>query len=135
MIYRELGTTGLSVSEIGLGCEGFLGKEDAFTELLFTYALEHGVNCMDLYSPNPDLHRQVGKAICQKRSEFILQAHLCTVWENGQYRASRTLAEVRQSFETMLRNLDTDYIDIGMIHYLIWSQSGRNCMRPVREWA
>jgi len=130
MIYRELGTTGLSLSEIGLGCEGFLGKEDAFTESLFTYALEHGVNCMDLYSPNPDLHRQVGKAICQKRSEFILQAHLCTVWENGQYRASRTLAEVRQSFETMLRNLGTDYIDIGMIHYVdsidTWKQITEN---------
>lgn len=118
MVYRELGATGLRVSEIGLGCEGFLGKEDAFTDSLLTYALEQGVNCMDLYSPNPKLHQQIGKGIRSRRSEFILQAHLCTIWENEQYRATRKLAEVKRSFEKMLDNLGTDYIDIGMIHYV-----------------
>ena len=38
--------------------------------------------------------------------------------ENGQYRATRDPEEVRASFETMLKNLGTDYIDVGMIHYV-----------------
>lgn len=67
MQYRKLGRTGLQVSEIGLGCEGFVLKDDAFAEEIFRTALESGVNCMDLYTPNPDVHRRVGRAIQGRR--------------------------------------------------------------------
>ena len=73
MNYRKLGKTGLKVSEIGLGCEGFLEKEDTFTNELFSLALEYGVNCMDMYSPNPYLHRCIGNLIPNHREKFILQ--------------------------------------------------------------
>ena len=118
MTYKELGATGLKVSEIGLGCEGFLEKDDAFTQDMFALALEQGVNCMDLYSPDPDMHRRVGRAVGSRRSAFIYQAHLCTVWQDGQYKATRDMREIVPSFETMLKNLGTDYIDVGMIHYV-----------------
>ena len=118
MTYKELGATGLKVSEIGLGCEGFLEKDDAFTQDMFALALEQGVNCMDLYSPDPDMHRRVGRAVGSRRSAFIYQAHLCTVWQDGQYKATRDMREVVPSFEGMLKHLGTDYVDIGMIHYV-----------------
>lgn len=118
MIYRELGKTGLKVSEIALGCEGFNKKDEAFTNEMFERALKAGINCMDLYSPNPDMQRHVGKAIHHCRKDFVLQSHLCTIWTGDQYKATRNIDEVKQSFETSLKNLDTDYIDIGMIHYI-----------------
>ena len=118
MIYRNLGGTGLKVSEIGLGCEGFLEKDGAFTEKMFARAFEGGVNVMDLYSPDPDMHVRVGRAVGGRRKDFVYQAHLCTVWQNGQYKATRRMDEVVPSFEKMLKNLGTDYIDVGMIHYV-----------------
>ncbi|MCH5320241.1 MAG: aldo/keto reductase [Eubacterium sp.] len=118
MNYRTLGKTGIKVSEIALGCEGFLKKDEKFTRDMFNLAFENGVNFMDLYSPDPDMHRRVGRAIHKNRENFVLQAHICTVWENEQYRATRKIDEVKAAFEVMLKNLDTDYIDIGMIHYV-----------------
>lgn len=118
MLYRELGNTGLKVSEIGLGCEGFLGKDERECDRMFSLAFERGVNCMDLYSPNPELHKAVGRAAAAHGVHLILQAHLCTVWKNGQYMATRNLAEVKTSFEKMMQNLGTERVDIGMIHYV-----------------
>ncbi len=120
MKYRILGRTGLKVSEIALGCEGFLKQDDAFAQAMFRRALAAGVNCMDMYSPDPNLQRQVGQAIAGRREAFILQCHLCSMWDTqkDQYRATRDPAEVEGAFETLLSNLGTGYVDIGMIHYV-----------------
>lgn len=118
MQYRYLGNTGLLVSEIGLGCEGFNNKNAEETQEMLDYAIAQGVNCMDLYSPKPDLHRRLVKALKGKREKFILQAHLCTTWADGQYKATRKLTEVKENFERMLLNLETTYVDVGMIHYV-----------------
>ena len=85
---------------------------------MFALALEQGINCMDMYSPNPELHKRVGNIIHHQREKFVLQGHLCTIWQNEQYKATRNIKEVKTAFETMLKNLNTDYIDIGMIHYV-----------------
>ncbi|WP_069989012.1 aldo/keto reductase [Massilioclostridium coli] len=118
MEYRILGRTGLQVSEIGLGCEGFNGRSMEFTRELFEYAISQGVNCMDLYSPNPELRDNIGTVLQGRRENFIMQAHLCTIWQDGQYKATRKQNEVKESFEDLLKRLKTDYIDIGMIHYV-----------------
>lgn len=64
------------------------------------------------------MRSRLGKWLSGRRGKFILQAHLCTIWQNEQYKRTRVLQEVRDGFEDLLARLETDYIDIGMIHYV-----------------
>ena len=117
MQYRELGNTGLLVSEIGMGCEGFFEKGCTMAKELFDLAEREGINYFDLYASDPELRKAVGNALSGRREKFIIQSHICSVWKNGQYLRTRNLAEVKAGFAEMLDLLQTDYIDVGMIHY------------------
>lgn len=116
MNYRELGSTGLLVSEIGMGCEGF-AEDISMTGTLLNEAERLGINYFDLYVSDPAVRKAVGDALRGRREKFCIQSHLCSVWKNGQYERTRKLDEVKAGFEEMLRLLQTDYIDVGMIHY------------------
>ncbi len=117
MEYRKLGNTGMLVSEIGMGCEGFYEEETAMAKKLFDEAEHLGINYFDLYAPDPNMRKAVGEAMKGRREKFIFQGHLGSVWKNGQYLRTRNLDEVKDAFEGMLDLLQTDYVDIGMIHY------------------
>ena len=117
MQYRPLGNTGLQISEIGLGCEGFSENDCAMTRTLFDTAESLGINYFDLYASDPAVRSAVGKALKGRREKFYIQSHICSVWTDGQYKRTRKLDEVKVGFEEMLRLLDTEYIDVGMIHY------------------
>lgn len=114
---RELGKTGLLVGEVGLGCEGFAEVEPKEAIHMMDVALEHGMNYIDLYASSPITRDNIGYAIKGRRDQVIIQGHLGSVWENGQYKRTREIADTQKSFEDLLKRLDTDYIDVGMIHY------------------
>lgn len=118
MDYRTLGRTGLQVSVIGLGSEAFVNKGDAFAQEMIDAALEAGVNYFDLYNPEPYIRDSFGKAMNGRRGKFILQAHLCSAWIDGQYKRTRDMDEVKASFADLFARLGTGYIDVGMIHYV-----------------
>ncbi len=118
MKYRRLGSTGLEVSEIGLGCEGFSGDEYRNTKRLLDEAERQGVNYFDLYASDPAVRASVGEALDGRREKFIIQSHICSVWKNGQYKRTRNIDEVKEGMREMLSLLKTDYIDVGMIHYV-----------------
>lgn len=117
MKYRPLGRTGLMVSEIGMGCEGFVEHDGVNTEPLMDAAERLGVNYVDLYTPDAGMRDRLGKCLTGRREKFILQGHFCTIWKDGQYKRTRDMVEVKAGFEDLLKRLNTDHIEVGMIHY------------------
>ena len=115
---RALGRTGIQVGEVGIGCEGFLEKSRETVREMLDALLAGGGNCIDLYASNPEMRAAVGEAIRGRREKFVLQGHICSIWDKGQYRRTRQMEEVRAGFEEQLRLLDAGYLDVGMIHYV-----------------
>lgn len=118
MNYRQLGRTGIRVSEIGLGSEAFVNRDDGFAQELFDTALQAGVNYFDLYNPEPYIRDSFGKAMKGRREQFVIQAHLCSAWIGGQYKRTRDIETVKMACEDLFGRLKTEYVDVGMIHYL-----------------
>ena len=118
MNYRTLGRTGIKVSEIGLGSEAFVNQTVEYGVDLINAAIDAGVNYFDLYNPEPYIRDAFGKAMEGRREKFVMQAHLCSAWIDGQYKRTRNMDEVKPAFADLLTRLRTDYIDMGMIHYV-----------------
>ena len=121
---RRLGSDGLEVSALGLGCMGmseFYGPaDDAQSTAVIHRALELGVNFLDtadMYGPfvNEEL---VGRAIAGRRDEVVLATKFGN-WrgQGGERLGIRGDAEyVRQCCDASLRRLATDHIDLYYQH-------------------
>jgi aryl-alcohol dehydrogenase-like predicted oxidoreductase len=124
MQHRELGTSGLRVSALGLGCMGmseFYGSgDDAESQRTIRRALELGINFLDtadMYGPFEN-ERLVGKAIRDVRDQVILATKFGNVRdEEGHFLGVNGRPEyVFKSCEDSLRRLGTDYIDLYYQH-------------------
>ncbi len=119
MRYRQLGSTGLSVSEIGFGGE-WMDKTVEETRAVLERADAAGVNILDCWMPDPTRRSNLGDALAQMgaRDRWVIQGHLGSTWQDGQYVRTREMEHVRPAFEDLLARFHTDYMDLGMIHYV-----------------
>lgn len=136
MNYRILGRTGLKVSEIGLGGEWFNGLSQEESTAIVDAALENGINYIDIFMPQAPTRDHLGGALKGRREKFIIQGHLCTIYENEQYTRTRNIEKTKRSFQDLLDRLQTDYIDVGMIHYVDSEKDFQRVFEgPVLEYA
>ena len=131
MAQRKLGTQGLTVSELGLGC---MGMSDFYTasdtpdgarnekESIATIhrAIELGITFLDtadMYGPfrNEEL---VGRAIQDRRDKVVVATKFGNVrGEDGSYLGINGTPEyVRKACDASLRRLKTDVIDLYYQH-------------------
>ena len=128
MRYRTLGKTGLKVSEIGLGGEWLERHNTEEVKEVIDVCQKEGINILDCWMPEPNVRSNIGKAIKGSRDKWYIQGHLGSTWQNGQYERTRELDKVIPAFEDLLAQLQTDYIDLGMIHYVDKPEEFRTIM-------
>lgn len=115
---RKLGKTGLLVSEIGFGGEWLERHEFDESVELIRYAGKKGINIIDCWMADPKSRDIIGAAVSNDRDAWMIQGHIGSTWQNGQYVRTRDMTFVKPAFEDLLSRLKSDYVDIGMIHYV-----------------
>ncbi len=118
MEYRDIGKTGMKAGVVGLGTEHLDGKPYAQVKEVIDAALEADINILDLFMPGAEVRSNIGKALKGRRDQVLIQGHLGSVDVNRQYDISRDLELCKRYFEDLLRYLQTDYIDLGMLFYM-----------------
>ncbi len=127
MNYRELGKTGIKISEIGFGTWGIGGAtvdgansygetNDATSEQALNTALDCGITFFDTsniygYGHSEEL---LGKVFSGKRDKVIIASKVGFVKHGGphDFRGSY----IREQLEGTLRRLNTDYLDVYQLH-------------------
>jgi len=124
---RQLGKSGLEVSEIGFGCwaiggnkfgnsYGFVKDEESIAAIQCAIAL--GCNLFDtadVYGLGRS-EEMLGKAIQGYRDKVLLCSKVGDNFYHSQYKKDFSEAYVFFAFKESLQRINTDYLDIYMLH-------------------
>ena len=120
MQYRKLGSSGLSVSLVGLGCNNFgercdLGETRAVVERAF----ELGVNFFDtadVYGNRGLSEEYLGKALGARRGDALVATKFGLPMGEGPLARGASRRAVFAAAEASLRRLGSDWIDLYQVH-------------------
>ena len=127
MKYKQLGRTGLLVSELCFGTMTFAGKgfwkvvgeqPQDVADKLVQKALDSGVNFFDtanVYSEG-ESEKMLGKALGEKRKDVVVATKVRGRMGEGPNQVGISRGHIMQSVEESLQRLNTDYIDLYQIH-------------------
>jgi aryl-alcohol dehydrogenase-like predicted oxidoreductase len=124
MSYRQLGSSGLTVSSLGLGCNAFGARIDrAQSEAVVAAALDAGITLFDTADtygrPAGTSEELLGSALGARRGDVVVATKFGMDMRgaNGPdwgVRGSRRY--IRRAVEASLRRLGTDWIDLYQMH-------------------
>lgn len=124
---RKLGNTGLEVSLLGLGTvkigrnqgvkypQAFALPTDNEVSLLLDSAQELGINLLDTAPAYGSSEQRLGKLL-RARADWLLCTKAGEEFTEGKSRFDFSAAAIRRSVERSLRNLQTEYLDLVLVH-------------------
>lgn len=120
MEYRNLGTTGLKVSLVGIGCNNFGRRCDAITtKAVVEAALDNGINFFDtadIYGSGQS-ESFLGEAIKgMDRSKIIIATKFANPMGEGDMMRGASRRYIMNAVDASLTRLGTDYIDLYQQH-------------------
>ena len=120
MQYRRLGTSGLRISEIGLGGNNFGGRADEETSInVINNAMDMGINFID----TADMYAQgrseelVAQAVKGKRYRVIIATKFGHPRSVGPDEQGGSRRHLLQAVDASLKRLNSDYIDLYYLHF------------------
>lgn len=120
MNYRNLGNSGLKVSEVGLGTNQFGGKVDpAGVVEIIAAAVDNGINFFDTANTYQGGRSEetIGKAIkAYPRSKILIATKFYNKTGEEPNDRGGSRKHIMDAVEDSLRRLDTDYIDLYQYH-------------------
>jgi aryl-alcohol dehydrogenase-like predicted oxidoreductase len=127
-LHRPLGSTGLLVSPLGLGTvklgrdqgvkypNGFSIPDDAQAAALIRQAHELGINLIDTAPAYGLSEQRLGPLLRGQRDAWVIVSKTGEEFEGGQSRFDFSPAHTRLSVERSLKRLETDRIDLLLVH-------------------
>ena len=116
MLYRKLPHGDEQISIIGLGMGSIHeGSEDEIEKTVLM-AMDHGINYFDMVASEAKPYPCYARAFAGKRDKVILQMHFGALYDGGKYGWTQDLAKIKRTFEGQLKQLGTDYTDMGFVH-------------------
>jgi len=121
---RPLGSQGLTVSNLGLGCMGmsayYSNRDDAESTATIHRALDLGVTLLDTaqaYGPFTN-EILVGKAIAGRRDQVQLATKFATEFDDDgtSHGTNGSPEHARRAIDRSLRHLGTDWVDLYYLH-------------------
>ena len=124
---RELGQTGIQVSPLGLGTVKFgrdqqvkypwsfkIPDDKAVLELL-SLSRELGINLLDTAPAYGNSEERLGQLLTN-RQQWVIVSKVGEAFENGQSHFDFSAQTTRKTIETSLTKLNTDYLDVVLVH-------------------
>jgi aryl-alcohol dehydrogenase-like predicted oxidoreductase len=120
MMKRPLGSTGLFVSALGLGCNNFAVRLDlARTKAVIDAALEAGVTFIDtadVYGNRGGSENLIGETLGSRRKDVVLATKFGLPMDQDGRLKGGSRAYVMTAVEASLKRLKTDWIDVYYLH-------------------
>jgi len=116
---RRLGTSGLKVSEVGLGCNNFgMRIDQKATQAVVDAALDAGITLFDtadIYGGTKS-EEFLGKALGKRRGDIVLATKFGMRIGDDERRKGGSRRWIMRAVEDSLQRLGTDWIDLYQFH-------------------